>query len=308
MAWRIRDWDRHFENHKTRILRRVLWVAIPNKLDGDGFTFLMDHADGAAHYGAWLALVLIASKCDPRGWLVRDELRAGDFRRTPPEGGATLKYVAKIPHSIDDLARLSRIAPNVLRAAIPRLMRIGWLEEIPRKSLTSLAVASRPPRRPKSGVLRRTPAGCTRARAERNGTVKKCISDVDVKTGADAKENARPDSLLDALAKIGPLADWDSGQWNDLLPECRELADRLPGRCRPLGASDENEIVKICALQHCQVIPADWVAVALSRANQRSTKKPMAILHATLAAQCADAGINLNRLFKAIAIPQRQRR
>ena len=37
------------------------WVPLPNTLDGDGYTALMERKNGAALYGAWVALVLVAT-------------------------------------------------------------------------------------------------------------------------------------------------------------------------------------------------------------------------------------------------------
>jgi hypothetical protein len=47
-------------------------------MDGDGYTELVDHDDGAAHLGAWCAIVQIASKCDPRKHQ-RTSLETGKF-------------------------------------------------------------------------------------------------------------------------------------------------------------------------------------------------------------------------------------
>ena len=104
--YRIKDWDEHFETHKTRILKRLDWVPVPNKMDGDGYTELVDHPDGAAHLGVWLALLLIASKADPRGTLVRS-------------GGQA--------HDTASLARMTRLQSAVIAPALRRLIDIGWV-------------------------------------------------------------------------------------------------------------------------------------------------------------------------------------
>jgi hypothetical protein len=104
---RISGWNEHFETHKTRILKRMDWVPFPNKFDGDGYTELVDHQDGASHFGVWCALLLLASKCDPRGHLVRS-------------GG--------VAHDSASLARVTRLQSAVIAPAIARLLKIGWLE------------------------------------------------------------------------------------------------------------------------------------------------------------------------------------
>lgn len=108
---RIVDWGRHFENNRTRELKRMDWVPVPNKHDGDGFTELLDHRDGVLHYGAWHLILQVASKCVPRGTLLRDGA-----------GGS------KVPHTSASIARLTRAPEKAFDAVIPRLVSIGWVE------------------------------------------------------------------------------------------------------------------------------------------------------------------------------------
>jgi len=114
----IRDWDKHFENNRTRELKRMAWVPMPNRMDGDGYTELLDHPHGAAHFGAWCALVEVASRCDPRGTLLRDCSQEG----------------AK-PHTPASLARITRIPVEIWKEVLPRLVNIGWIttSEIPQE-------------------------------------------------------------------------------------------------------------------------------------------------------------------------------
>jgi hypothetical protein len=123
MSWRIKDWNVHFETHKTRQLKKLEWVPIPNKMDGDGYTELLDHPNGAAHFGAWIALIEIASKAEKRGDLARSG--AG-----PALGGGDLAHPATLAHDFASLARVSRIPQEILREAIPRLVEINWLEVV----------------------------------------------------------------------------------------------------------------------------------------------------------------------------------
>jgi len=106
---RIVDWDDRFENSRSRGRQNLHWVPIPNKHDGDGYTELISHANGAAHFGAWVLIIQVASKCHPRGTLVRD-------------GGR--------PYDEEALERVTRCPAQVFAEAIPRLLKIGWLESI----------------------------------------------------------------------------------------------------------------------------------------------------------------------------------
>lgn len=117
----IRDWEKHFENNRTRELKELRFVIMPNKHDGDGYTELLDHPNGAAHYGAWCSIVQVASKgqhpaggcgnpagcCECRGILLREGAR---------------------PHDSASLSRLTRIPAQVYEEVLPRLVDIGWLE------------------------------------------------------------------------------------------------------------------------------------------------------------------------------------
>ena len=104
---RVRDWNLLFENNRTRGLKHLDWVPMQNRMDCDGYTELVDHPNGVAHLGAWLAIVWIASRCHTRGTLTRDNGQ---------------------PHTAESLARVSRIPVVILEEALLRLLRIGWLE------------------------------------------------------------------------------------------------------------------------------------------------------------------------------------
>jgi len=113
MAFRIVDWDDHFEVNRTRELKTMVWVPVPNNLANDGYIQLVDHPNGAAHLGAWLAILEVASRCDPRGTLVR--------------GSRT----ALRSHDFASLSRLTRLPASLFAEVVPRLIEeLGWMEEI----------------------------------------------------------------------------------------------------------------------------------------------------------------------------------
>ena len=114
-TYRIRDWDRYFENASSRKLKRLDWVAIPNKTDGEGYTALVDHPDAAAHLGAWYAIVEAASKATPRGSL---------------PGG----FSHGIGGICRSLGRISRLPEKIFLEVIPRLLEIGSARRSPIES------------------------------------------------------------------------------------------------------------------------------------------------------------------------------
>ena len=143
-VYRITGWNKHFENNRTRELKVMAWIPVPNKMDGDGYTELMEHPDGAAHFGAWYAILEVASKCDPRGTLLRNSGR---------------------PHDSASLSRITRIPTKVFDDALPRLVSIGWIEtyEIPQEGAGI----------PQEPAAHRTVNGTERNGTERNGMEKK---------------------------------------------------------------------------------------------------------------------------------------
>lgn len=108
-CYRVTNWDKRFENNRSRELKKLNWVPVPNFHDGDGYTELLDHPNGPAHYGAWSVLVQVASKCDPRGTLLRDGNR---------------------PHDLASLSRMTRVPVDVFKEAVERFIAIHWLELI----------------------------------------------------------------------------------------------------------------------------------------------------------------------------------
>lgn len=140
-AYQIKDWDTHFENNRTRELKHMEWIPVPNKMDGDGYTELVDHPNGAAHFGAWIAIVEVASKCDPRGTLLRE---------------------GRKPHDAASLARVTRLPRAVFEEVLPRLLEIGWLVDnpLPVEAFTEA---------PQEGAAKSQEDAPSRARAE-NGT------------------------------------------------------------------------------------------------------------------------------------------
>lgn len=90
--YRVRNWEKLYENNRTRELKRMDWVPVPNKHDGDSFTSLMAMPDGIALFGAWNLILQVASKCDPRGTLLRDGKK--------PHDSASLSRITRAPEKV----------------------------------------------------------------------------------------------------------------------------------------------------------------------------------------------------------------
>lgn len=68
----IKNWDKLYENSRSRVVENLSWVPVPNKHDGENFSSIMLHRDGAKIFSGWILILQIASKCKERGILMRD--------------------------------------------------------------------------------------------------------------------------------------------------------------------------------------------------------------------------------------------
>jgi hypothetical protein len=108
--YRIKDWNKHYENNRTRELKKMDWVPVPNKHDGDGFLRIMEQPDGLEIYAAWHLILQVASKCETRGTLLRD---------------------SRTPLFADSIARkCSCRKPDVIQRALDfcSSAEVGWIE------------------------------------------------------------------------------------------------------------------------------------------------------------------------------------
>jgi len=114
MTYRIKDWDRIFENSESRKLKNLNWVPMPNSWDGRGYIKVTKHKQAVSILAAWPLIVQIGSKCPHRGLLAK------------VDG----------PLSAEDMADLTRMPVEVFARALDALTspEIGWIEEIPCKS------------------------------------------------------------------------------------------------------------------------------------------------------------------------------
>lgn len=104
----IRDWDRLYENSRSRNVSKLGWVPIPNRHDGETFTRIMEHEHGAEIFASFILLVQIASKSKSRGVLIRGNGQ---------------------PHTITSLSAKCRAPVTWLSRALDYLTKeTDWLE------------------------------------------------------------------------------------------------------------------------------------------------------------------------------------
>ncbi len=261
--WRVKDWDRIFENSQSKKYANISWVPIPNKHDSDGYTQLIEHDHGVSHYGAWILLVQVASKCKPRGTLIRD----GDLE-----------------HDVDSLARVTRVGAHVFWEAIPRFVKIGWLEEVDESETGSVL--------PKSGsTLERT-------------TLKERKEQKEKKERKEQKEKKEKNSRPAGKA-VGFLEEWDSENWQ----KARTLAN---GACRKLWPNRQREsklkpqdrqlIGKAAYLAVTRLSEA-WFQDALEETVRGNARKLIAFFKTCLWKKPRSEGLDLNAMLDAVVVP-----
>lgn len=106
--YRIKNWNEHYENNRSRTVKDLAWVPIPNRHDGEAYSRLMVHKDAAMIFTTWILLLQVASRCHPRGSLLTSSCQ---------------------PHNPESLAIKTRGKVEWFEKSIPFLVQIGWLEQ-----------------------------------------------------------------------------------------------------------------------------------------------------------------------------------
>lgn len=107
-TYRVANWSEIFENNRSKELKKLTWVPVPNSHDSHGYATLVSRKNGPALYGAWMVIVQVASRCEPRGTLLR--------------GG-------KIPHTSASLALMTRFPEPLIKECLEACSdpEIGWI-------------------------------------------------------------------------------------------------------------------------------------------------------------------------------------
>lgn len=107
-VYRIRDWQKHFENHESRKVKSLAWVPVKNKHDGAGYRRVAALPNSVQVFCGWCLIIQVASRMPTRG-VLRDDDGALDPA---------------------DLAAKTGYPETVFKAAFDALTdpRIRWLE------------------------------------------------------------------------------------------------------------------------------------------------------------------------------------
>jgi hypothetical protein len=109
-VYRIRYWDKHFENHESRKVKSLAWVPVKNKHDGAGYRRVAALPNSVQVFCGWSLIIQVASRMPTRG-VLRDDDGALDPA---------------------DLASKTGFPETVFKAAFDALIhpKIRWLELI----------------------------------------------------------------------------------------------------------------------------------------------------------------------------------
>lgn len=142
--YRIKNWSEHFENNKSKERDRCSWCPIPNKQDGLGYGRLLCMTDGAALYGAFVAVVLVASK--------QKRPRNGHLTDTGLTDGC--------PLTASDLSIKTKVESNIIQSMLDACCseQIGWIELLGSETPNSKGIRQLPIECPRSAI--EVPADC----------------------------------------------------------------------------------------------------------------------------------------------------
>jgi hypothetical protein len=114
--YRNRDWQDLYENNRTRGWKNIRWVPIPKKLNGDGYTTIMEdekgvkRKEGPAIFGTFISIIEMAADCNPRGDLLKSD---------------------HTPHTFDSIGRICRIIPSQIELTILFCVdKLKWIQII----------------------------------------------------------------------------------------------------------------------------------------------------------------------------------
>lgn len=112
-VYRVVDWAARYE-HLGRVAGKrpaanLAWIAMGTAFDEDYVTLVTGHDDGPSHMAVGYGLVRLAARCDPRGVLLRAN---------------------REPYDPASMSRMVRLPEKLIVAALPRLVGVGWLEEV----------------------------------------------------------------------------------------------------------------------------------------------------------------------------------
>ena len=115
--YKIKDWDKHFENKRTATFERRQHLEISTHYRDQNLLWLLDHKDGAAHFGIFILICeWHACTTKPRHGYLTHNGKVNGFPMTAQKFSVEFGIPAKLIQ-----ACLDRVSTS----------NVEWLEEIP---------------------------------------------------------------------------------------------------------------------------------------------------------------------------------
>ena len=190
---RIKHWDNLYENSRSRKIPKARWLPIPNKHDGEGYRRMMSEKDGMEMFAVWNLILQVASKCKPRGTLIRDDKSPMDAEAMVFKVGLPQNKVKIFSRTIDFL--LSR--------------QVAWIERVSSQSGTSV------------------PPECQSSAPEENRIEEKGSTDTIVSDSSEPKILSQSKRIKWSESGWSDIIEEDKAKWSEAFPACdisRELA------------------------------------------------------------------------------------
>ncbi len=268
--YHIVNWATHHENSRSRQIRNITWVPVPNKHDGEGFLRIMEQPDGMTIYAAWHLILQVASKCHPRGTLVRDD-------------GTALTPAA--------IALKARATEADITRAIEVLVspEVNWLEEVSAFEPNGEHVGTGSGCQEGGGQV--VPGcqegdGCPSQKGtERKGTEGKGTEGNWSSTSVDHKDSSP-----------GRASEGDAEFWARVSDRVTRSLDKLtPPRkpsLQPKTPLDWSLIYKVCAIVERDFLPENWLTSSINATRDSKVKQenPWAYFQACLTNQAREHG------------------
>jgi hypothetical protein len=103
----VRGWESHYENAHSRKVHRLAWVPLQNRHDGVGFRTVMAHRRASEIYVAWVLALQVASRCEPRGFLIRTNGQPHTAASlAAATGGREAWFTFALPYLVDEVGWL----------------------------------------------------------------------------------------------------------------------------------------------------------------------------------------------------------
>ncbi len=272
--YRIAKWKETFEVSESRRHKVLYWVSVPNNMSSNGYVEMINHfgQDAPAMYGAWIALVMIASHGTVRGLLCSSR---------------------GIGYTVARLSQLSHFPNSVFEKLIPWASspEVGWLEELTAATAKSLLNDSNGPESSEktqengngNGDTARQPAVTQPLPGLQDKTD---LTRQNLTTTDQTRASSRSSSVVvkDSLSVEGLKLDWT---WKQVAAEGERFRTVTKLRVQTLSTEDLKTIIGF-GLSTDNGFLGDIAA----KIRTGDVRQPRKWIHGAIRTYCQEHGIN----------------